>query len=195
MLNVDRIDNTGGPKGSVPSFAFVALHSFGLTKQLHGGFMQLTSSAFQAGERIPIQFTCDGEDISPELSWRNAPVQSDSFVLTMRDPDAPKVGGFTHWVLYNIPASVDHLQQNVAKRPSIPGLGLQGKNDSGKLGYMGPCPPSGTHRYFLRIFALDTELRLPPGASHEEVRLAMEGHILDRAELMGTYAKKAGRAA
>jgi Raf kinase inhibitor-like YbhB/YbcL family protein len=157
--------------------------------------MQLTSSAFQAGAPIPIQFTCQGEDISPELSWRDAPAQAESFVLTMRDPDAPKVGGFTHWVFYNIPPTVNHLQQNVARQPSIPGLGLQGKNDSGKTGYMGPCPPSGTHRYFLRVFALDAELRLPPGASHEEVRQAMEGHILDRAELMGTYAKNAKRVA
>jgi Raf kinase inhibitor-like YbhB/YbcL family protein len=113
----------------------------------------------------------------------------------MRDPDASKAGGFTHWVLYNIPAGVWHLEQNVPKQPAVAGLGFQGKNDSGEIGYMGPCPPSGTHRYFARLFALDAELKLQPGASHEEVRLAMENHILDKAELMGTYKKRSERAA
>jgi Raf kinase inhibitor-like YbhB/YbcL family protein len=157
--------------------------------------MQLVSSAYQAGAAIPTQFTCEGDNISPELSWRDVPPQTESFVLTMRDPDAPKVGGFTHWVVYNIPGGVGHIEQNVPNDATVPGLGLQGKNDGGKVGYMGPCPPSGTHRYFARLFALDSELNLSPGASHEEVRHAMEGHILDRAELMGTYAKKAQRAA
>lgn len=157
--------------------------------------MQLVSSAYQAGAAIPVLFTCEGENISPELSWRDAPRKTESFVLTMRDPDAPKVGGFTHWVVYNIPRSVGHIEQNVPKEATVPGLGLQGKNDGSKVGYMGPCPPTGTHRYFARLFALDTELNLPPGASHEDVRQAMEGHILERAELMGTYKKKAGKAA
>lgn len=157
--------------------------------------MQLVSSAYQAGAAIPALFTCEGDNISPELSWCDVPPQTESFVLTMRDPDAPKVGGFTHWVVYNIPGGVGHIEQNVPNDATVPGLGLQGKNDGGKVGYMGPCPPSGTHRYFARLFALDSELNLSPGASHEEVRHAMEGHILDRAELMGTYAKKAQRAA
>jgi Raf kinase inhibitor-like YbhB/YbcL family protein len=109
--------------------------------------------------------------------------------------DASKVGGFTHWLVYNIPGSVGHIEQDVPKDATVPGLGLQGKNDGGKIGYMGPCPPSGRHRYFVGLFALDSELNLPPGASHENVRQAMEGHILDRAERMGTYAKKELRAA
>ena len=157
--------------------------------------MQLTSSDFQAGGPIPIQFTCEGDDISPELSWRDAPRETKSFVLTLHDPDAPRTGGFTHWVVYNIPASVGHVKQNVPKQLVVPGLGSQGSNDGGKLGYMGPCPPSGTHRYFARLFALDADLRFQPGASHAQVRSAMEKHILDQAELMGTYAKKAERAA
>jgi Raf kinase inhibitor-like YbhB/YbcL family protein len=157
--------------------------------------MQLTSSAFRAGGRIPAQFTCEGDDISPELSWQEVPPETESFVLTVRDPDAPKAGGFTQWVLYNIPPTVRHIEPNVPKEPVLPGLGLQGKNDGGNIGYVGPCPPSGTHRYFARLFALNAEPRLKPGASHEQVRQAMEGHILDRAELMGTYARKAGRAA
>jgi Raf kinase inhibitor-like YbhB/YbcL family protein len=157
--------------------------------------MQLTSSDFKPGASIPIRFTCEGDDISPEFSWRDAPPETESFVLTVRDPDAPKAGGFTHWVLYNIPPNLKQIGRNVPKQPTVPGLGLQGKNDGGEIGYMGPCPPSGTHRYFVRLFALDTELKFPPGASQEEVRSAMEKHILDKAELMGTYAKKAERAA
>jgi Raf kinase inhibitor-like YbhB/YbcL family protein len=158
--------------------------------------MELTSSDFQAGGLIPIQFTCEGEDISPELSWRDAPPEAESFVLTMRDRDAPKAGGFTHWVVYNIPAAVvGHIKPNVPKQPVVAGLGLQGKNDGGEVGYMGPCPPVGRQRYFARLFALDTELNLGPGAAYGEVRSAMEKHILDRAELMGTYEKKATRAA
>jgi Raf kinase inhibitor-like YbhB/YbcL family protein len=157
--------------------------------------MQLTSSDFKPGGSIPIRFTCEGDDISPEFSWSDAPSETESFVLSVRDPDAPKAGGFTHWLLYNIPPNLKQINRNVPKHPTIPGIGLQGKNDGGEVGYMGPCPPSGTHRYFARLFALDTELKLPPGASQEDVRSAMEKHILDKAELMGTYAKKAERAA
>lgn len=157
--------------------------------------MQLTSADFQPGGTIPVRFTCEGDDISPEFSWRDVPPETESLVLTMRDPDATKAGGFTHWVLYNIPAHVGHIEPNLPKQPVVAGLGFQGKNDSGEIGYMGPCPPSGTHRYFARLFALDAELKLQPGASHEEVRLAMENHILDKAELMGTYKKKSERAA
>jgi Raf kinase inhibitor-like YbhB/YbcL family protein len=166
-----------------------------LWRYISGERMQLTSSAFQSGAKIPTQFTCEGDEISPELSWRDVPSETESLVLTLRDPDAPKAGGFTHWVLYNIPPTVRHIEPNVPRQPVVAGLGLQGKNDAGKIGYVGPCPPSGTHRYFVRLFALNAELRLRPGASHEEVRQAMGGHILDRAELMGTYARKAGRAA
>lgn len=157
--------------------------------------MQLTSSSFQPGGPIPSRFSCEGDNLSPEFSWRDAPPQTQSFALIMHDPDAPRKEGFTHWVLYNIPAIVGHIEENVPRQPAVVGLGRQGKNDGGEIGYTGPCPPSGTHRYFSRLFALDTELKLDPGASHTEVRLAMEGHILDQAEFMGTYAKKAERAA
>lgn len=157
--------------------------------------MQLTSSAFQQGAGIPRQFTCDGANRSPELSWRDAPAQTRSFVLIMHDPDAPRAGGFTHWVLYNIPANVGAVEPNVPPQGRIAGIGVQGKNDSGKIGYTGPCPPSGTHRYFLRLYALDTELNLQPGASHQEVEDAIRGHVLEQAELMGTYARASQRAA
>ena len=107
----------------------------------------------------------------------------------------PRAGGFTHWVLYNIPAEKDGLDPNVPKRGRVPGTGTQGRSDSGEIGYMGPCPPSGTHHYYVRLFALDTELKLTPGATHDELTQAMEGHILAQAELMGTYRKKAEQAA
>jgi len=157
--------------------------------------MELTSSVFAAGGPIPVRFTCEGEDVSPDFSWGDAPPATESLVLTLRDPDAPKAGGFTHWLIYGISPRTGRIEQNVPKQPIVEGIGLQGTNDSGEIGYMGPCPPSGMHRYFARLFALDLELKLRPGAFYEEVRSAMDGHILARAELMGTYAKKAERAA
>ena len=103
--------------------------------------------------------------------------------------------GFTHWVLYNIPPNISRLDANRPREPKIPGLGIQGKNDAGKIGYMGPCPPSGTHRYFVRLYALRSELALEPGASRQEVEAAMQGHVIEEAELMGTYAKSRAKAA
>jgi Raf kinase inhibitor-like YbhB/YbcL family protein len=157
--------------------------------------MQLTSAAFQQAASIPRQFTCDGADTSPELAWRDAPAKTKSFALIMHDPDAPRAGGYTHWVLYNIPAKVAALEPDMPRQEHVAGIGVQGKNDSGKLGYMGPCPPSGTHRYFVRLYALDAELNLKPGASHTELQDAMRDHVLAQAELMGTYARTSERAA
>ena len=157
--------------------------------------MQLTSTAFQLGGEIPSNFTSDGEDVSPDLSWKDAPKETKSFVLIVHDPDAPRTGGFTHWVLYNISPQTEHIQENVPEGEQIAGLGIQGKNDAGKLAYIGPAPPSGVHRYFFRLFALDSSLDLKPGATHKEVSAAMKGHILAQAELMGTYEKKSQRAA
>lgn len=151
--------------------------------------MQLSSSAFQANTAIPMRYTCEGEDISPEFSWRNAPPETKTFALVLHDPDAPRAGGFTHWLLYNIPANVQRLNEKMPKKERLP-EGMQGKNDAGKTGYMGPCPPSGMHRYFARIFALDAELKLPPGATHSQLDAAMRGHVLAEAELMGTYMKR-----
>ena len=157
--------------------------------------MQLTSAAFQAGSAISSKFTCEGKDVSPEFSWRDAPVETKTFALVLHDPDAPRAGGFTHWVVYNIPANTGHIGEGTPKQGRVPDVGLQGRNDSGKIGYMGPCPPSGAHRYVARLYALDAELPLAPGASHKELSSAMEGHILAEAELVGTYAKKSIRAA
>ena len=157
--------------------------------------MQLRSTAFQTGGAIPTRFTCEGDDISPDLSWRDAPPETRSFVLILHDPDAPRAGGFTHWVVYNIPAGTSHIEENIPQQATVAGLGVQGKNDAGEIGYMGPCPPSGTHRYFARLFAVDRELDLKPGLYHRDVYSEMQGHIVEQAELMGTYAKKCERAA
>ena len=157
--------------------------------------MQLISSDFSADGPIPIRFTCEGDNVSPEFSWRETPEETRSFALIIHDPDAPRPSGFTHWVLYNIPGDRGELDPNVPKREQVPGTGTQGRNDKGEIGYTGPCPPSGTHRYYARLFALDRELGLQPGASQRELTEAMEGHILARAELMGIYKKNAEQAA
>ena len=161
----------------------------------YGGVMRITSSAFRQEERIPTRYSCEGEDISPELTWEGAPAETAAFALILHDPDAPRTNGFTHWMLYNIPRNVTHIPENVPEGPRVSGLGLQGKNDGGRVGYMGPCPPSGTHRYYLRLFALRKELDLRPGATAPELQSAMHDHILERAELMGTYAKTKAKSA
>jgi Raf kinase inhibitor-like YbhB/YbcL family protein len=157
--------------------------------------MQFTSVAFQAGAEIPSYYTSDGDDVSPELSWKDAPKETKSFALIMHDPDAPRTGGFTHWVVYNIDAGAGHIEENLPNEKEIARVGTQGKNDAGEIGYVGPAPPSGVHRYFFRLFALDTRLELDPGATHKQVNAAMKGHILAQAELMGTYEKKSRRVA
>lgn len=157
--------------------------------------MQLTSAAFEAGNEIPSYYTSDGENASPELSWKDAPPETKSFVLIVHDPDAPRSGGFTHWVVYNISPEAGHIEEKAPADETLAGVGTQGKNDGGKLGYVGPAPPSGVHRYFFRLFALNCMLELQPGATHKEVNAAMKGHILSQAELMGTYEKKGQRAA
>jgi Raf kinase inhibitor-like YbhB/YbcL family protein len=157
--------------------------------------MKLMSPAFSHEGSIPKQFTCEGQNISPALSWTDAPKETKSFVLILHDPDAPKKDGFTHWVVYNIPPSVNLITENVPHNASIQGLGLQGRNDSGKVGYMGPCPPSATHRYFARLYALRAKLELGPNATYAEVIAAMQGKIIEEAELMGTYTKTEEKAA
>jgi Raf kinase inhibitor-like YbhB/YbcL family protein len=157
--------------------------------------MRFTSTVIQQGSEIPAHYTSDGENISPELSWQDPPDKTQSFVLIVHDPDAPRPGGFTHWVLFNIPRSVSHVDENVSHAGEIAGLGLQGTNDGGKIGYIGPAPPSGTHRYFFRLFAIDKMLELTAGATHKQISAAIKGHILAQSELMGTYEKKSEKAA
>lgn len=150
--------------------------------------LSLASEAFQNGEAIPARYSCDGEDLSPALAWRDAPSGVASYALIFDDPDAP-MGTWVHWVLFNIPASVTALPEGYPDRPEAADGTRNGTNNWGRLGYGGPCPPGGTHRYFFRLYALDGPLDLPPGASKQEVLDAMKGHILDQAELMGTYTR------
>ena len=150
--------------------------------------MELTSSVFQEGQSIPSLYTCDGKDISPPLSWSGAPVETKSFALIADDPDAPR-GTWVHWVLWNLPATANELKEALPAIPHLPSGALQGKNDSGESGYGGPCPPSGTHRYFFKIYALDTMLPLKPGATKSQLEAAMKGHVLAQATLMGVYSR------
>jgi Raf kinase inhibitor-like YbhB/YbcL family protein len=157
--------------------------------------MKLISDAFQEGAEIPSRYTSQGGNISPNVSWKEAPSSTKSFVLIVHDPDAPRSGGFTHWVVYNIGPSTGKIAENAPTEPQLPGVGIQGRNDAGKVGYLGPAPPSGVHRYFFRLYALDSTLDLPPAASAAEVSNSVKGHVLAQAELMGTYEKKTQRVA
>jgi len=142
--------------------------------------MKLTSSAFQNNGAIPTEYTCDGADLSPPLTINDIPKNAKSLALISDDPDAP-VGTWDHWVVFNIPPST--LQIPKGTEPQ----GVAGKNSWGKTGYGGPCPPSGTHRYFFKLYALDTTLSLPQGANKKQIEAAMQGHIIEKAELMGSY--------
>ena len=146
----------------------------------------LTSTAFKDGQPIPRQHTCDGVNVSPALEWSGAPPNAKTFAIICDDPDAPS-GAWVHWVLYNLPADKIGLVENVPMTEKVPGDGLQGTNDFQKIGYGGPCPPSGTHHYFFKLYALDAELSLKAGATKAEVVKAMEGHIIGQTQLMGTY--------
>ena len=151
--------------------------------------LKLTSTAFPSGGDIPAKYTCDGADVSSALSWSGAPEGTKSFALIVDDPDAPS-GTFTHWVLYAIPASTTRLPEGVPKTEQTD-VGRQGRNSFGRNGYAGPCPPPGKpHRYFFKLFALDTELNLNPGASRADLERAIKGHILEQSEWMGRYQRK-----
>jgi Raf kinase inhibitor-like YbhB/YbcL family protein len=152
--------------------------------------IELKSDAFTNGQSIPAKYTCVGKNISPALSWNDPPAGTQSFALIMDDPDAP-MGTWTHWVLYNIPAGARSIQEDLpVKGKNIePNTIYVGKNSSGNIGYDGPCPPSGTHRYYFRMYALDTLISLLPGATKDELLREMKDHILAQGELMGTFSK------
>ena len=149
---------------------------------------QLISTAFAAGEKIPRKYTCDGDDISPPLQWSDAPQNTQSFALISDDPDAP-VGTWVHWVLYNVPGTSTSLPEAVPKQDELPDGSRHGRSSWGRSAYGGPCPPGGTHRYFFKLYALDTVLDLAAGAGKEQLLQAMEGHILAQTELMGLYSR------
>lgn len=147
----------------------------------------MSSAAFAQGARIPEKHTCEGENISPEISWDEAPAGTESLALISDDPDAPG-GTFVHWVLYNIPKEKRGLPEGVPKKDTFEDGSVQGRTDFGRVGYGGPCPPPGRpHRYFFKLYALDKKLDLPAGASKSDVERAMEGHILGKGEIMGLY--------
>jgi hypothetical protein len=150
--------------------------------------IKLTSKAFKEGESIPRQYTCDGINISPPLEWSGVPKTAKTIAVIVEDPDAPG-GTWVHWVLYDLPADNIGIVENLPATEKLVAGGFQGTNDFGKIGYGGPCPPSGTHRYFFKIFAVDSELSLPAGATKDKVLKAMEGHVLADGQLMGTYVR------
>ncbi len=147
-----------------------------------------TSTAFNNEERIPTKYACDGQYISPPLQWSDPPQDTKSFALICDDPDTPR-GTWVHWILYNIPASTGALQEAIPSDANLADGSWHGMNNWGRLGYGGPCPPSGTHRYFFNLYALDKMLDLYAGASKSQVRQAMQGHILAQAQLMGKYSR------
>jgi Raf kinase inhibitor-like YbhB/YbcL family protein len=149
-----------------------------------GAKMKITSTAFQDNGDIPTKFTCDGADVNPALHLDTTPVEAKSLVLIVDDPDAP-VGLFTHWLVWNIDPKTTEIGES-----SVPSSAVQGTNDFPKTGYGGPCPPSGRHRYYFKIFALDQTLNLKPGTKRKEVDAAMLGHVIAQAELMGRYSRK-----
>lgn len=146
--------------------------------------MTITSTAIQANGNILSQYTCDGPNISPPLTFSEIPIEAKSLVLIVDDPDAPN-GTFTHWLLYDMPPSILAIPEN-----DTPQVGKVGTNDFGNAGYSGPCPPNGTHHYYCRLYALDVMLDLPEGAGRQEVEEAMSGHIFQDATVMGTYTKQ-----
>jgi Raf kinase inhibitor-like YbhB/YbcL family protein len=152
--------------------------------------LDLRSAAFEEGGAIPVRYTCDGENVSPPLSWSSVPDETRSLALIADDPDAPG-GTFVHWVIYNLPPDTRRLPEDVPSREeTLPSGAVQGVNGAGSVGYTGPCPPSGTHRYFFKVYALDTELDLGGGATKEDLVSAMEGHVLAEGRLVGTYRRR-----
>lgn len=195
-----------GKSGGFPFHCLIVIISVlaAAFSRCHGPFkeernvmdIQVYSTAFLKGEPIPIQYTCDGSDVSPPLRWGGIPKGSQSLALICEDPDAPS-GVFTHWIIFNMPPIVSDLPEALPNTETLEETGaIQGRNDFKRIGYGGPCPPAGKpHRYFFRLYALDTTLQLRAGASMPELARAMEGHILASGHLMGTYQRGAGRAA
>jgi Raf kinase inhibitor-like YbhB/YbcL family protein len=148
--------------------------------------IKMTSAAFEPGGMIPNQYTCDGQDISPPLSWGDVPDGSASIALVCDDPDAP-MGTWVHWVLFDLPPETRNLPENIPPSETLEGGGTHGVNDFRRLGYGGPCPPGGTHRYYFKIYALDKKMGLSAGSTKAQLLKAMEGHVMAEGELIGRY--------
>jgi Raf kinase inhibitor-like YbhB/YbcL family protein len=170
---------------------FVPVIFLAVTLTAYGGgsamAFELQSPAFTNDGEIPRQYTCDGTDVSPPLAWQNPPSGTRSFTLIADDPDAP-VGTWVHWVIYNLPAEMRGLPEGVPSSETLPDGSQQGINDFRKVGYGGPCPPRGpAHRYFFKLYALDSPTNLKPRATKQQLLDAMKGHILAEVQLMGRY--------
>jgi Raf kinase inhibitor-like YbhB/YbcL family protein len=151
--------------------------------------LRLASSAFADGMPIPAKYTCDGENISPPLVWSNTPQSAQSLALIADDPDAP-LGTWVHWVVYNIPPALTQLEERIPVAETLPDGAIQGTTSFRQVGYGGPCPPAGKpHHYFFKLYALDSQATLKPGATKDDLLKAMEGHVLATGQLMGTYQK------
>lgn len=150
--------------------------------------LEITSSVFSEGEMIPTRYTCDGPDVSPDLAWGGVPDTAQSLALICDDPDAP-MGTWVHWVLFNIPTDAGGLPSEISPDATLENGARHGTNDFGRLGYGGPCPPGGTHRYYFKLYALDTTLDLESGITKAQLIEAMENHILAEAQLMGKYSR------
>jgi Raf kinase inhibitor-like YbhB/YbcL family protein len=147
----------------------------------------ITSPAFADGAKVPVKYTCDGQNILPVLDWADSPAGTVSFALILEDPDAP-VKNFTHWVIFNLPPDTPGLPEALPRDGTLASGALQGKNGGGGIGYIGPCPPKGSpHHYRFTLYALDKSLDLSAGATKDQVLQAMEGHILGQSQLVGTY--------
>ena len=151
--------------------------------------IKVTSSGFEDGGLIPAKYTCDGADISPPLGWEGVPEGTKSIALISDDPDAP-MGTWVHWVLFNLPGQTRELAENIPHDRTLPSGAKQGTTDFRRVGYGGPCPPSGTHRYFFKLYALDAEIALTAGANKAQLLKAMQGHILAQGQLIGKYKRQ-----
>lgn len=153
--------------------------------------MEITTTAFENGKYIPVKHTCDGDDTSPPLRWDKVPKGTVTFALLVEDPDAPG-GTFAHWIMYNIPADVQQLEAIIPVAKNLDNGAIHGKNDFGKYGYRGPCPPDqdDAHKYFFRIFALDKKLAPEQAANRQSLLNAVKNHVIDEGEYLGLYKRQ-----
>ena len=154
--------------------------------------IKVTSPAFKEGEFIPKKFTCDGENLSPAIDWSEIPSSAKCLALICDDPDAPR-GTWVHWVIFNIPVGTKGLPENFPHKSTLPDGSRQGINDSHEIGFDGPCPPGGVHRYFFKVYALDKPVNLESGATKAQLLRAMEGHVVGEGALMGRYKRQEKR--
>jgi len=180
----------------ISAIAFVACATFlvgSVASGGEGGTLRIASDAFEDGKPIPKEFTCDGGDRSPPLHWDGVPEKSKALALVVDDPDAPDPKApkmtYVHWVLYDLPAGTTRLAEGAARR-GLPAGTREGKNDWKRTGYGGPCPPIGRHRYFFKLYALDAELPDLGQPAKAQLEKAMEGHVVEKTEIVGTYEKR-----